>query len=265
LLTVALTAGIRVQIQTNAIEFIYPALAACVVGGLAMILLIRSGLVPFFEPEESNEGFLDRASRLVLGVAVYAATVQVFNMVTPERGLLNLVFSLFFLLILLNDLFFVFNPKRLAGALATILGASFLFKYVLLADLFAPTSSWGKYFFQELVRAGSLGVLSQEPFAPLTGYLAFFSLVLYVVALYLIAPRVIRNEAVLDKILAHRYTLTRSERLRLLSAVAGLELASEHRDAVANRVAPAQLLEEDQEVRRVVTIGLGPSDQRESG
>jgi hypothetical protein len=214
-----------------------------------MILLIRCGFVPSPESEGSDKSALDRASQFVLAAAVYIATLQVFNTVTPERGLLNLSFNLFYLLILLNDLFVVFNPKRLAGALVTMLGASFLLKYVLLAELFAPTSSWGKYIFQELMKAGSFGVLDQEPFAPLTGYLAFFSLSLYVLALYLIVPRVSRNDALLDEILAHRYTVSRSERIRLLSVLASLELAAEQGDGPYNRVALDQSAQQNQQVR----------------
>src|SRR5262249_22094946 len=226
-LTVALTAGIRFQIGTNALQFIYPPLVSCIIGALAMVLLVRCGVVEVAGSHAENEGVLDSASRLVLAIAVYLATVQIFSTVTPERGLLSLFFNLFYLLILINDLFVVFNPRRLAGALAAILGVSFLLKYLLLADLFAPSSSWGKYIFQELVKAGSLGALDQEPFGPATGYLAFFSVALYVLGLYLIAPRVTRTEALLYRLLSHRSALSPSERIRLLSALVGSDRDSE--------------------------------------
>jgi hypothetical protein len=92
-------------------------------------------------------------------------------------------------LILLNDLFIVFSPRRLAAALASVLGVSFVFKYVLLADLLAPSQSWGKYILQELMKTASLGALDYEAFAPATGYLALFTLMLYVLGLCLIAPK----------------------------------------------------------------------------
>jgi hypothetical protein len=158
--------------------------------------------------------------------------------VTPEHGVLNVCFNIFYVLILLNDLVIVFNPRRLVGTFLTILGVSFALKYLVLTELFAPTSSWGKFIFQELMRAGSLGVLDQEPFAPLTGYLAFFSLGLYLFALYLIVPQVTWNDAALYQILAHRHTLTQSERIRLVSIVAGLELASEQGHEMADNRAP---------------------------
>jgi len=225
-LTVALIAGIRFQAQTSGFQFIYPPLVSCIVGALATVLLIRCGLFRTTQPDSEDQGVLDGISRLVLISCAYLATVQVFNCVTPERGLLSVFFNIFYLLILLNDLFVVFNPKKLAGALATILGASFLLKYLLLSDLFAPASSWGKYLLQEFVKAGSLGALDQEPFAPATGYLALSAVGLYVVGLYLIAPIVSRTDAVLYKILTHRYALTHSERIQLLTTVAGFDTAA---------------------------------------
>ena len=222
-LTVALTAGIRIQPGTNALLFVHPPLVSCIVGALAIVLLVRCGVVQIAGSDDRNRETLDIASRLVLMAAVYLATVQVFNSVTPEAGLLNAFFNLFYLLILLNYLFVLFNPRRLAGALATLLGASFMLKYLLLADLFAPASSWSKYVVQELMKVGTLGILDQGPIAPATGYLAFFSVALYLLGLYLIAPRMTGSEALLYKILANQYSLTPSDRIRLIKALARLE------------------------------------------
>jgi hypothetical protein len=229
-LTVALTAGIRFQIGTNTFRFVYPPLVSCIVGALAIILLLKSGIPRVaesygrFDGAKSEEPTgLDRVSRVLLITAVYFATVQVFSMVTPESGLLSFFFNVFYLLILLNDLFVVFNPRRVAGALAVMLGASFLLKYLVLADVFAPAGSWGKYVLQELLKAGSLGGLDQEPFAPATGYLALFTIGLYILGLFLIAARSERGEALLQSILAGGYGLTPSNRLRLANAVARLE------------------------------------------
>ena len=115
-LTVALTAGVRFQVGTNAFQFMYPPLVSCIVGVLAMVLLVRCGIVGSADANSGDGGILEGVSRLVLIGSIYVATVQVFSSVTPERGLLSFVFNLFYLLILINDLFVVFNPRRLAGA-----------------------------------------------------------------------------------------------------------------------------------------------------
>jgi hypothetical protein len=212
-------------------------------------------LIPIVESERAEEGILDRVSGFALGLAVWVATVQIFSSVTPERGLLNVCFNIFYLLILLNDIAVAFSPRRLAGALLTMLGASFVLKYLVLTELFAPTSSWGKYVLQELMRAGSLGLLDQEPFAPLTGYLAFLSLALYFFALYLIAPRLTRDEALLYRILSHRHRLTESERIRLLSIIVGLEPGSEQRHEAGDNRATLVQAERVQQVRGSLPSG----------
>jgi len=229
-LTVALTAGIRFQIGTNTFQLVYPPLVSCIVGALAIVLLIRSGIelgaVPDIRGDHQyseQRSALESASRLALITALYFATVQVFSLVTPESGLLSLFFNVFFLLILLNDLFVFFNPRRMAGALAVTLGVSFILKYLVLAGIFAPAASWGKYILQELLKTGSLGALDQEPFAPATGYLALFTVTLYILGLFLIAPRAAASQALLYRILAGRYGLTTSQRLRLATAIAHLE------------------------------------------
>jgi hypothetical protein len=221
-LTVALTAGIRFQIGANTFQFVYPPLISCIVGALGIVLLVRWGLPANDRLDGRHQGVLDITSRLVLISAIYLATAQVFSLVTPEHGLLSFFFNAFYLLILLNDLFVVFNPRKLAGALAVILGASFMLKYVVMADVFAPATTWGKYILQELLKTGSLGVLDQEPFAPSTGYLAFVTVGLYVLGLYMIAPSVSASDALLYRIVAGRYGLTPSERIRLATALASL-------------------------------------------
>src|SRR5262245_47077030 len=96
-LTVTLTAGIRFQAETNAFQFIYPPLVSCIIGALAMVLLVRCGVVRVTQTDGEDQGVLDSASRLVLVGALYAATVQVFSAITPERGLFSLFFNLFYL------------------------------------------------------------------------------------------------------------------------------------------------------------------------
>jgi len=235
-LTVALAGGIRFQVGTNTFQFVYPPLVSCIVGALAIVLLMRCGIGRTAEslsqgagPDGEQSGVLENASRALLIIAVYFATVQVFSLVTPDSGLFFFFFNVFYLLILLNDLFVVFNPRRLAGALAVILGASFMLKYLVLAAIFSPASSWGNYILQELLKTGSLGALDQEPFAPATGYLAFFTVAFYVLGLFLIAPRSARSasgDALLYAIRANRYGVTTSEPVLLEVTVASRERAS---------------------------------------
>jgi hypothetical protein len=219
-LTVALFGGVRFAADNGNLIFLGPQLVSLILGAFAVVLLVRGGLVQTADYVSERRGIIENLSGVMQLAAIYFATAQVFNAVTPERGLLNFCFNVFYFLIFWNNLFVVFNPVRLAKSLTGVLVASFVLKYLVLADLFAPTESWSKYALQTLMKTASLGALDYQVFAPSTGYLAFAAVALYVLGLYLIAPRVDRAEELLYNIFVERYRLTPSERRRLLAAVA---------------------------------------------
>ena len=242
-LTVALAGGMRLAVGRNELRFLAPQLVACILAALVMILFVRGGLVDLSRYAGERLGVLDNVSGVLSLAAIYFATAQVFNSVTPEKGLLNFCFNLFYVLIFLNNLFVVFNPARLAKSLAVVLGASFALKYLILADLLAPSESWAKYMLQKLMQTASLGALDYEVFAPGTGYLAFAALALYILGLYLIAPRVDRTEELLYDLFVERYRLTAAERRRLLAAVA--ETAARQDEAV-----DAEIVDDEEAIER---------------
>jgi hypothetical protein len=236
-LTVALAGGIRFTAELQELRFIAPQLISLILAVFVMIVFVRGGLVQLDDYTGEDRGLIENASGLVRLAAIYFATAQVFNAVTPERGLLNFFFNLFYFLIFWNNLFVVFNPARLTKSLAVVLGASFALKYLILADLFAPTESWAKYALQKLMQTASLGALEFEVFAPATGYLAFVTVALYILGLYLIAPRVDRAEELLYNIFIERHQLTPAARRRLIAAVAETTTRDEE-------VIEAELIEE---------------------
>jgi hypothetical protein len=219
-LTVALLGGVRFAVDTGELRFIAPPLITLILGALVLIVFARGGLIDPAGTIGERHGLVENASGVVRLASLYFATAQVFNAVTPERGLLGFCFNLFYFLIFWNNLFVVFNPARLMKSLAGMLGASFALKYLVLSDLFAPTESWAKYILQTLMKTATLGALEYEAFAPATGYLAFATVALYLLALYSIAPRVGSAEELLYQVFAERYRLTPVERRRLLAAVA---------------------------------------------
>ena len=218
-LTVALAGGVRFAAPTQELRFLAPQLVTMILGALAMILFVRGGLVDMRLQIGERLSLTDNLAGTVYLLSLYFATVQVFNLVTPERGLLNFCFNLFYVLIFLNNLFVIFNPVRLAKSLAAVFGASFVLKYLILADLFAPSESWAKYILQKLMQTATLGAFDYEVFAPATGYLAFGVLALYIFGLYLIAPRPDTGEELLYDLFTERYKLNPAERRRLLAAV----------------------------------------------
>lgn len=240
-LTVALAGGVRFAQGSGELKFLAPQLISLILAAFAMILFSRGGLTQAADYVGERFGVVENLSGVVRIGALYFATAQVFNAVTPERGLLNLCFNLFYLLIFWNNLFVIFNPVRLTKSLATVLGASFVLKYLVLADLFAPSESWAKYILQKLMQTASLGALEFDVFAPATGYLAFATLALYILGLYLIAPPVDRAEELLYRIFIERYRLTPTERRRLIAAAAETSAAEEdviEADVVEERIEP---------------------------
>ena len=240
-LTVALSGGVRFAVETNELRFISPQLSLVIIAAFVMILLVRGGIIELRESVGSHYGLLENAAGAVRIVALYFATAQVFNAVTPERGLLNFFFIVFYFLIFWNNLFVVFNPVRLTKSLAAILGASFVLKHLVLADLFAPTESWAKYILQKLMQTATLDTLDIQTYSAATGYLAFATVVFYVLGLYLIAPRVDRTEELLYSIFTERYRLTPVERRRLLVAVAEATASED----VATSMARAEPIPDD--------------------
>jgi hypothetical protein len=236
-LTVALAGGVRFTAELQELRFIAPQLVSLILAVFVMIVFVRGGLIRLDDYTREDRGLIENASGLVRLAAIYFATTQVFNAVTPERGLLNFFFNLFYFLIFWNNLFVVFNPARLTKSLAVVLGASFALKYLILADLFAPTESWAKYALQKLMQTASLGALEFEVFAPATGYLAFVTVAFYILGLYLISPRVDRTEELLYNIFIERHRLSPAARRRLLAAVADTATHDEE-------VIEAELIEE---------------------
>lgn len=241
-LTVALAGGMRFAVGSNELRFLAPQLVAVILAAFVMILFVRGGLLELKRYTGEHLGIVENLSGVLRLATIYFATVQIFNSVTPEKGLLNFCFNLFYLLIFFNNLFVVFNPVRLAKSLAIVLGASFALKYLILADLFAPSESWAKYMLQKLMQTATLGAMDYEVFAPGTGYLSFAALASYILGLYLIAPPVDRAEELLYDLFAERHRLTPVERRRLLAAVA--ESASRKDE---EEIIEAELIEEKEE------------------
>jgi hypothetical protein len=244
-LTVALAGGMRFAVGSNELRFLAPQLVALILAAFVLILFVRGGLIELRQYAGEQLGVLDNISGVLRLATIYFATVQIFNSVTPEKGLLNFCFNLFYFLIFFNNLFVVFNPVRLAKSLAIVFSASFALKYLILADLFAPSESWAKYVLQKLMQTASLGALDYEVFAPGTGYLAFAALALYIIGLYLIAPRVDQAEELLYNIFVERYRLSPVERRRLLAAVADTALRKD-------QVIEAELVDDGQEIEKPV-------------
>ncbi len=186
-LTVALLGGLRVDAESRAFIFIAPPLVTLVLAILLMLLLVRGGLLRFQQWVRSDLPPLTNVAHIWMVITLFFASAQAFNSVLPERGLFHWMFSFFFLWTLWNNQFSSFDARRLLRSLAILFGTAFVLKHMLLASLYSPEGSWLKRVAGTLLQGVTEGTVDASSFAPASGYIAFFTLALYVAGLIVLA------------------------------------------------------------------------------
>jgi hypothetical protein len=186
-LTVALLGGLRVGAEDRTFIFVTPPLITLLLGVLLMLLLVRGHLIRFHQWVGNQLPPLTNVVHIWMLITLFFASAQAFNSVLPERGLLHWLFSFFFLWTLWNNQFSSFDARRLLRSLAILFGTAFVLKHMLLASLYSPEGGWLKRVAGTLLQGVSLGTLDAPTFAPATGYICFFTLILYVAGLILLA------------------------------------------------------------------------------
>ena len=184
-LTVTLAGGFRAD-AAGVIRLAPPPLAALLLAMLLIATLVRAGALSPNRLTSGRRTALENLSGLVVLLTLLAATAQVFNTLTPEAGLLHLMFGTFFVVLLWNTIVAEPDRPRLLRSLTVIFGSALAIKYVMLAALYAPEPTLAKRVLTVLLEGATLGALTYQPDAALTGYVAFFSLVLYLMGLALL-------------------------------------------------------------------------------
>ena len=187
-LTVALLGGLRVSAGTGAFVFVVPPLVTLICALLLLSLAARGRLVRLDRWLSSDNRPLTNVAHALTLAALFFASAQAFNSVLPEAGLLRWMFSFFFLWTLWNNQFALFDARRLLRSLAVLFGTAFLLKHLLLAGLYAPGGSLARRLVGALLEGVTLGALDAPAYAPATGYISFFTLLLYVAGLALLPP-----------------------------------------------------------------------------
>jgi hypothetical protein len=229
-LTVALLGGLRIGGESRTFIFIAPQLVTLLLATLSMLLFVRGGLLRFHQWLGSDLPPLTNIAHIWMFITVFFASAQAFNSVLPEAGLFHWLFSFFFLWTLWNNQFSLFDTRRLLRSLTILFGTAFVLKHVLLASLYSPEGGWFKRIAGTLLQGVTLGTLDTPAFAPLTGYIAFFTLALYVAGLILLAFAENSEPPVVTHTLVDEYRqLPAAERLAVREAIlddAGEPIAS---------------------------------------
>jgi hypothetical protein len=182
-LTVALLGGLRLGAD---VRLVPPPLITLVLAVLLVGSLIRSGVVA---PERllghRRNGLENTCGGAVL-LALAAASAQVFNLLTPDTGLLHVLVGVFFLVQLLTTLTAVRDRRGMLRSLAVLLGCAFFLRFIALESLYAPGRGVLKRVMTALMEGITLGALDYAPNGAATGYVAFLALSLYLVGLVLL-------------------------------------------------------------------------------
>lgn len=182
-LTVALLGGLRLSAD---VRLVPPPLIALVLAALLLGSLFRANA---FSPHRllgPHRLALENASGAAVLLTLFAASAQVFNLLTPDTGLLHLLVSVFFLVQFLTTLTAVRDRTALLRSLAVLFGCAFFLRFVALESLYAPGRGVIKRVMTTLMEGVTLGTLDYVPTGPATGYVAFLTLTLYLVGLVLL-------------------------------------------------------------------------------
>lgn len=189
-LTVTLLGGLRIGIENSELLFFRPALICLIFGAILLVLFFRANLIKL-------DGWLSEKfpteKNIVNGLIIFTlftASTQVFNSLIPEQGLPFWVVSFCFFWTLWNNLLAEFDTRRLLQSLGGLFALAFVVKYLVLINFVAgETASWRDFFSAKQMTKEAFSYLLDLPkFSGGTGYIQFFTLIFYLIGLFLLKP-----------------------------------------------------------------------------
>jgi hypothetical protein len=185
-LTVALLGGLRVD---ERLTFVPPPLFALVLGMMLFGVLVRGHVLAADGLMRASRTPLENLNGLAVILSTFFAATQVFNLVTPESGLPFLLFNVFLFVLLVNTL--AASPDRVSvlRSIAVIVGAAFILKFIVLGAISDPGDTMLKRVLYVLLEGVTLGTLTQPRLHPAAGYIAFATLVLFLIGLAMLPTR----------------------------------------------------------------------------
>lgn len=186
---VTLLGGFRLGETDNAFIFLKPALVCLVFAAMTLVMYFRSGFIAIDGWWSDENNGLKNAANAVVLLTMFTATVQLFNSLLPEQGLPFWIVGFCFFWTIWNNLFAEFNTKHLLRSMVALFALAFVVKYLLLANLTAPTGDgWLRRIIENPGREAFTYLLDLPRYSAGTGYIQFFTVTLYLLALFL-TPR----------------------------------------------------------------------------
>jgi len=193
-LAVTLLGGLRLGAADNAFVFLKPALICLVFAAVTMVLFVRSGMIAVDGWLASENSGLRNAANAAVLLTLFTALVQLYNSLLPEQGLPFWIVGFCFFWTLWNNLFADFDPKRLIRSMAALFAMAFAVRWLFLANVTPePVDNWFQRMLQNPAQEALTWVLDIPRYSSGTGYIQFFTLVLFLLGLFLL-PRTTRRD-----------------------------------------------------------------------
>ena len=122
-------------------------------------------------------------------IALAWASAAIIALVTPEAGLPRLLGLILIAALVANTLAATAGRIAALRALFVTVLAGFVTKFILLDALYDPARSFAGRLLTTLLEGATLGGMTHVVWAPITGYLAFGTVLLYFIALLLLPQR----------------------------------------------------------------------------
>ncbi len=186
LLTVVLLGGLRVA---DTVRLVPPSIVALMLAAALIGALVRAGALAPERLLHADRSPLENLSGAIVLLTLFGASAQMFNLLTPERGLLFAIFSVYFLIQLMTALAGIDTRDSLLRALVVLFAAAFMLRFAVLESIYAADGGLLKRLMTTLLEGVSLGSIEYQPHKAVTGYAGFVTLVMYLVALALLPAR----------------------------------------------------------------------------
>jgi hypothetical protein len=185
-LTVTLGGGFRASPATGHFQFVQPPLVHLVLAVLVLAVLVRSGVLEPSRVLSARRTELENACGVVVVAALFAASAEVIHAVVPDAGLWHLLGVLVLALLLGNTIAIRPDPIGALQSLLVSLGGMLVVKHVVVTGLADPQRGLARRILTALLEGVTLGELHVEPAAPVTGYVAFGTVLLYLFGLLML-------------------------------------------------------------------------------
>jgi hypothetical protein len=150
---------------------------------LVIAILVRSGALSPERLMNASRSALANLNGLTVLLALFAAAAQVVTLLVPSSGVPALIAWTVLISLLVQALAIGPDRTRVLRGLAVTFGAAFTLKFVVLAAISAPAEGRVSRALQLLFEGVTLGTMTQRPPHPAEAYLAFGTLILFLIGI----------------------------------------------------------------------------------